>query len=139
MKFGKTIAVVRFIGRDVPDEVAFPLMMARFQRRTKIDPVTGCWNWQGKRGWNGYGQVCFRGTQWRINRLMYTIAIGPIPPGMVVMHTCDNRQCLNPEHLVMGTQKQNIHDCCYKFRRANQWGSGQGFKNATSLKGGVGL
>lgn len=115
-KIGTKIATVWMIGQDVPDEIAFPLMLERFKFLTVIDPATGCWNWTGRPGHNGYAQASFRGKRIRINRLMYMVAKGPIPDGQVVMHSCDNRQCVNPEHLSVGAQRDNLLDCLNKGR-----------------------
>lgn len=56
------------------------------------------------------------------HRYAYEQAKGPIPDGMVVMHTCDNRKCVNPEHLIVGTQSDNMRDCVAKGRRQDQNG-----------------
>ena len=59
----------------------------------------------------------------RQNRRLHRVAweahnAEPIPEGMVVMHSCDNRECFNPAHLSVGTQQENIHDCIEKDRRS---------------------
>lgn len=80
----------------------------------------GCWDWLGSVGSNGYGYMQHAGETWRMHRLVWTLLNGPIPDGMIVMHSCDNRLCINPEHLVMGTQQQNIKDAYAKGRMGPQ-------------------
>ena len=58
----------------------------------------------------GYGQVRRQGKTWLAHRWAAHIAHGPCPAGMVVRHTCDNRLCINPEHLIYGTQGDNLND-----------------------------
>ena len=84
----------------------------RIKRRTVADEATGCWVWQGSCGVNGYGSLRTgdNGKPVLCHRIMYEHACGPIPKGMVVMHKCDNRRCCNPEHLQLGTQRENIRD-----------------------------
>ena len=75
-----------------------------------------CWEWLGaKRG--GYG--CFRvdGAVVQAHRFSHEIHVGPIPAGMVVRHRCDNPPCCNPAHIVLGTQRDNVHDM-FERRRA---------------------
>lgn len=54
------------------------------------------------------------------HRVAYEQAHGQIPPGMVVMHSCDNPPCVNPDHLIIGTQSENVRDMYHKGRDANQ-------------------
>jgi hypothetical protein len=85
--------------------------------RTIADDQTGCWVWQGA-CCNGYG-VLRRGPTGKpalCHRLMYEHAYGPIPAGWVVMHTCDNPRCVNPDHLKAGTQRENVIDMHQKGR-----------------------
>lgn len=76
---------------------------------------SGCWNVRGEPNGSGYIQV---GSRKRIlaHRAAYIAWSGPIPEGLVVRHTCDNRRCINPGHLVLGTQKQNIQDAVDRGR-----------------------
>jgi hypothetical protein len=78
----------------------------------------GCWEWKG-RLIHGYGYIstkCF-GSQ-RAHRVSYIIHKGEIPNGLHVLHSCHNRSCTNPEHLRVGTQKENIEDKFKAFRQS---------------------
>ena len=76
----------------------------------------GCWVWQGSRLKTGYGTLSVDGRGWRAHRLAYTLAVGPIPQGLKVLHKCDNPPCCNPDHLWLGTQGDNIRDMNVKGR-----------------------
>ena len=89
--------------------------------RLVVDPVTGCWMWTGTITTDGYGQFSMEGKHVRLSRYMYEYHNGPIPEGFVVMHSCDTPACGNPEHLVSGTQYDNMQDKrrkgrCYRPR-----------------------
>lgn len=91
----------------------------RFFRYAFPEPNTGCWLWgaslkEGKCG--GYGQLKVNGKEVTAHRVSYMIHKGPIPKGLYVLHTCDVRSCVNPDHLFLGTQKDNIHDMMKKGR-----------------------
>lgn len=77
---------------------------------------SGCWVWKGRRHWKGYGLAIYKGKQWRAHRLAYTIAKGAIPEGMMILHSCDNPPCCNPEHLRVGTAKENRADAISRGR-----------------------
>jgi len=94
--------------------VSEPAVMTFDRLRTYADctDADGCWEW--KRGKSsGYGRVRVggkRGQVYRAHRLAYELVNGPIPDGAVVMHACDNPPCINPAHLIVGTQGENIAD-----------------------------
>ena len=71
-----------------------------------------CWPWAGSKTLGGYGT--FRGTT--AHRVAFEFLHGPVPAGLVVMHTCDNPCCCNPAHLHAGTQQENIADMHNKGR-----------------------
>jgi len=77
----------------------------------------GCWIWQLARQRSGHG-VCSvgGGKSGRAHRQAWIEKNGPVPEGMCVLHKCDNPPCINPEHLWLGTQLQNIQDMLAKRR-----------------------
>ena len=84
-----------------------------------------CWEWRGdKRGY--YGQIGVHGKTIKTHRLSWELANGPIPGGMNVLHHCDNPICVNPKHLFLGTQADNVHDMQAKGRKADLHGEHNG-------------
>lgn len=76
----------------------------------------GCIEWTGARDRRGYGQVKINGKKVAVHRSYWEEVNGPIPEGMVVMHTCDNPPCFRLDHLRLGTQADNIADMMAKGR-----------------------
>ena len=84
---------------------------------------SGCWEWRGYTS-GGYGRIYLGGKVERAHRVAYETWVGPIPPGMVVRHkVCDNPPCINPEHLLVGTQADNMTDRDMGGRRIASRGS----------------
>lgn len=82
--------------------------------RTNAD---GCWEWRGNRNGAGYGLVSIRyGRAHRAHRVAWELIMGPIPDDMVICHRCDNPPCVRPEHLFLGTKKDNTQDMLRKER-----------------------
>jgi hypothetical protein len=79
--------------------------------------MNDCIEHLGYKNEHGYGWVTFRGKNMVASRRAWIIANGEIPDGMKVLHRCDNPACVNPEHLFLGTQKDNVHDMINKGRK----------------------
>jgi hypothetical protein len=91
-------------------------MNCRFFEKIKIRTGDDCWEWQGAKLKAGYGQTRVGTKNMLVHRVVYEHTVGPIPDGMVVMHTCDNPSCCNPNHLRLGTQQDNVDDRIAKGR-----------------------
>lgn len=76
-----------------------------------------CWLWQGSlRNKIGYGQIRLNKNNYYVHRVAYEHWVGEIPKGKILMHSCDVRNCINPAHLKIGTQKENMLDASIKGR-----------------------
>lgn len=93
-------------------------LSTRFFR--KVDRTATCWIWTGNTSRNGYGSIQSGGKgspTLSAHRLSYEMHKGQIPEGCVVMHSCDNPSCVNPDHLSIGTFKENTADMIAKGRK----------------------
>lgn len=102
-----------------PDKV-----IHRVERHIHLMPKDGCWEWPMSRTKAGYGQLMASdGPQagrrlHYAHRVSYAVNNGPIPQGFQVCHTCDNPGCFRPDHLFLGTPKDNAADCKEKGRNS---------------------
>ena len=80
---------------------------ARIVAKIKVNPDTGCWEWQGKLS-SGYGRVVWDGRIQVVHRVVFTILAGQIPAGLDLDHLCRVRHCVNPDHLEPVTRGENV-------------------------------
>ena len=76
----------------------------------KTNKTIDCWNWSGGTNKGGYGLFSIKHKMFLVHRISFKLFIGEIPEKMQVNHTCDNTLCINPKHLWLGTQKDNMDD-----------------------------
>lgn len=82
---------------------------------SKVEKTDTCWIWTAAKI-NGYGVFWHSGKNMKAHRLSYEAAFSPIPIGLYVLHHCDVPSCVNPAHLFLGTQRDNIQDMDSKGR-----------------------
>lgn len=83
---------------------------------SKVRKSEGCWSWLAGKDKDGYGKFWYLNDTIRANRASWILHKGPIPEGMHILHSCDNPECTNPEHLFLGTSRDNVLDMVAKNR-----------------------
>lgn len=91
--------------------------LERFETKYLVDAVTNCWNWVRASCVTGYGQLFVNGKLMRAHRYSYQQFVGPLVDNKYVLHKCDNPACVNPDHLFLGTQQDNMIDKCNKGKQ----------------------
>lgn len=106
----------RYLAAGLPEQ--------RFLSKTEI--TDSCWLWIGGKDKDGYGRFWYQSRTIRATYASLLILKNiSVPKGLQVLHRCDNPSCVNPDHLFIGTQKDNIQDCLAKGRHpivGNQYG-----------------
>lgn len=96
-----------------------------------VNKTETCWNWTGHTIGGGYGAIRVNGVNRVAHRVSWELANGEIPNGLLVCHKCDNRVCVRPDHLFIGTQSDNILDCSRKGRMNRPKGENCSFSKLT--------
>lgn len=94
----------------------FKTVLERFLEKVYPEPNTGCWLWGGGKRGPDYGGFSFEGRHEAAHRISYILHHGKIVDDLKVCHTCDVPLCVNPEHLFLCTQKENVEDAVRKGR-----------------------
>lgn len=126
--------VVETIARMIRNGNRFaPLvsMEQYLEERIERIPFSGCWIWTKSASKRGYATVCFQGKAHLAHRISYETFRGAIPEGMLVCHKCDVTSCINPDHLFLGTDRDNLVDAHTKGRRPKNGPTRGKCKNAS--------
>jgi HNH endonuclease len=92
---------------------------SRFWDKVAIRSPSDCWEWRGGLKGIGYGVFGLEGKSYAAHRLAWMEVHGPIAEGLFVCHSCDNPKCCNPEHLFLGTPRDNVVDAMAKKRHSH--------------------
>lgn len=114
-------------------KIAGPVL-PRFE--AKVEKTDGCWRWLGAKHGKGYGHFKMPtgkgdGRIEKAHRTAYNLYVGEIPDGLMVLHRCDNPSCVNPDHLFLGTNDDNMKDMVAKGRGNGPRGEEQHFARLT--------
>lgn len=112
-------------------------LLNRIKSQVRVDEATGCWIWLGTRSTcrMGYGQMSINDKARRVHRVVYELKAGAIPKGKFVCHDCDTPLCCNPEHLFLGTHRDNMADMTQKGRQATGLRNGRFTKPEQTARG----
>jgi hypothetical protein len=108
----------RRIGDPIQDTIVTEEHLRRFWANVDVNPSNGCWEWRTAKKHNHYGKMSIFNIFMRANRLSLLFHGVEIPEGMMALHHCDNKPCVNPDHLYVGTRKDNIRDMIARKQRS---------------------
>jgi len=91
----------------------------------KVRKIKICWNWSASKDKDGYGRIKMNGRPRPAHRVVWELTYGVIPQGLQVLHTCDNTSCVNPSHLFLGDNDDNVADKVSKQRQSRQENHGR--------------
>lgn len=106
---------------------------ARFNEKVLGEPNSGCHLWMGDCFDNGYGKFWYERKSHKAHRISWRLNCGTIPTGLLVLHKCDTPSCVNPDHLFLGTNKDNSQDMISKGRHSRKAPRGEA-QNKAKLK-----
>jgi len=95
-------------------------ILAKVKALSVVNPETGCWEWEGEISSAGYGNIYWDKSSWTATRLVYTALHGALGKELDMCHNCDNRKCVNPDHLRADTRLNNQLEASAKKRLRGQ-------------------
>ena len=109
---------------DIRNFKSFPQFKERFlfffpKNYQDENMFDNCWEWQGAISRSGYGNTCYGSENYLAHRMSYIIFNGPVRADQLIRHTCDNPKCVNPNHLIIGNNSDNIIDMVKRNPRSN--------------------
>jgi hypothetical protein len=109
----------------------FKTLTERLEEKIERIPESGCWIWMGSVAYREYGIISYQGKRYKVHRLMWELHNNKkIPEGMEALHRCDTPPCMNPDHIFIGTKKDNMQDCIKKGRFKRPFFQGENHKNS---------
>lgn len=94
----------------------FRTLSLRDRFNMRFDRGDGCWNWIGQLNRSGYGTISDKNKKCTASRVAYELFVGAVPAHLDVCHRCDNPRCVRPDHLFLGTHRDNMQDMLRKGR-----------------------
>ena len=127
----RTLDAMKYKAKNL--KLIWPTPKQRFWKYVDKKSDYECWSWTGSCNNDGYGHLNIKNKTTRITRFSWIIHNGKIPNGLCALHRCDNPKCVNPSHLFLGTQEDNIKDMINKKRdnKAKQKGENNGMHKLT--------
>src|SRR3990167_9265532 len=124
--FSEELEQKRKLGRPV-GMVNLVVARKRAQKRfwVRVKKTSGCWFWVGLKNRGGYGTFWTNRKYWKAHRYSWFLKFGDIENCLHVLHKCDIRNCVNPDHLFLGTNYDNVQDCIKKSRSRKCFGENQ--------------
>lgn len=105
-------------------KITWDMVPGIIEERSMPEPNTGCWLWMSYGNRKDYGQIVVSRVTHGAHRASWTVFKGPIPAGMQVLHKCDTPPCVNPDHLFLGSDLDNVKDRVAKGRSSSSKGTG---------------
>jgi len=112
----------------------YPRLTIKQKFDKKVVKKNDCWDWRGEITRHGYGAMTINGVHTNAHRVSWIIHKGKIPEGLIVCHACDNRSCCNPDHLFLGTHKDNMQDMQKKGRKVTLKGGESNLSKLTETE-----
>lgn len=104
-----------------PGASVTPITSATDRLWSRVEKTDGCWLWTGAKNTGGYGMIQVGGRPIGAHRLSWELAHGPIPKGAMVLHSCDVRHCVRPDHLRVGSALENAADAVARGRKRSHY------------------